>query len=267
MRVTTLLLFTFLLSPLFAVSVSATYDISFSVIGKIGEAEVFMEHNGTDYHIHAEGRLVGFAATVGKNRREVHDSYGKVVEGVFMPHRYVILRESDGFYEETEFLIDDTKHEVTRKRFRERTIAKSFFDIRTMTMKRNPEIERKKSTKTLSYFAADDVLSLFFNVRHTLKSLPEGSKFVGHTVGTTNKDGSVLVTNPGGERRAEIKKELGGGERLITVVIDQDIFESDKGELMLRLDEDYLAEAAQLNDVLLFGDVHAAITSKQGTMR
>jgi hypothetical protein len=57
----------------------------------------------------------------------------------------------------------------------------------------------------------------------------------------------------------------GNEDRLVTVVVDQDIFESDRGELYVSLDSDYLAIEAMLKDVLLFGDIRAVRTELHKT--
>lgn len=253
------------LLPLHAHTLSGTYDVSFSIIGKIGEANVYLDLDNDTYHIHADGYLLGFAASMASNRRESHDSYGKVVNGRYMPERYVIVREANGFYEKTEFLIDAAKQQVVRNRFKERTIVKRGFDIDAMRIIDKTHVEKKNTTKVLPYFATDDVLSLFFNVQHLLPLIPKGSEHIGHSVGTANKEGKVLIINPDDSKRKMLHKVMPDNiGRFVSVVIDQDIFESDRGELMLSLDEEYLAKEARLNDVLLFGDIHAIMTGKTG---
>ncbi|MDX1295338.1 MAG: DUF3108 domain-containing protein [Sulfurimonadaceae bacterium] len=260
-----LTLLTAILTPLTAATISGAYDVSFSVFGKIGEATVFMKEEKGDYHIHIDGKLTGFAASLGQNRRESHDSYGRIVDGIFVPDKYVKKRLSDKRDETTVYTFDHVQKKVTKQRTKVRRYTMNRFDAATMAIAEVPQIEKQVSESVMPYYAANDLMSLFFNVRHFLKEIPRGGKSIQHSVGATNDKGEVVITNPEGKKRAKLAKLMPDNQdRLITVVVDQDIFESDKGELYINLDKDYLAIEAMLKDVLLFGDIRAKRVSHSG---
>jgi hypothetical protein len=260
-----LTLITSAVTTLSAGTISGSYDVSFSVFGKIGEASVFMKEDEGRYHIHIDGKLTGMAASLGQNRRESHDSYGQIVEGIFIPDKYIKKRLSDKRDETTVYTFDHEAKKVIKHRTKVRRYTMNRFDAVTMAIAEVPQVEKKVSEAEMPYYAANDLLSLFFNVRHFLKEIPRGSQSIQHSVGATNDKGIVVITNPEGKKRAKLAKLMpDNDDRLITVVVDQDIFESDKGELYINLDKDYLAIEAMLKDVLLFGDIRAKRVSHSG---
>jgi hypothetical protein len=255
----------FAVTPLAAEKLENRYDITFSLFGKIGVANINMECENGRYHLHADARLTGFAASVGQHMKETHDSYGTIAEGVFIPEHYVKVRLTDNRRDETIYAFDAERREITKRRLRERGVLRSHFDIATMSPVQETVIEKSASTEVLPYYAQNDLLSLLFNVRHLMASMPEGSQRLSHTAGTSNEKGEVLIGNPGSQKRARLKQLMPDNNgRLVTVLINQDIFESKRGELLLNLDNDYLISDAMLQDVVLFGDIHAKRVRKSG---
>lgn len=250
-----------------AKSISARYDVTFSVFGKIGEAKVMFEQEDGRYHIKVDGGLTGTAASIGQNRREIHESFGVIQEGVLLPELYKKQELSDFYHYQTYFVFYPDDSPVQEYRIREKTERENRMDIAKMRFYSEEVTHHSSSQKDIIYKAHNDLLSLFFNVRTYLKDIPEGASKVIHAVGGRNDKGEILVSNPTGKKRQELQALMPKHEnRLITVVIDQDIFKSDKGELFISLDKNYLAKEAMLKDVLLFGDIHGYRTSIKGAL-
>ncbi len=238
-------------------TISAGYDVTFSIFGKIGEADVYFWQQDGRYAIRVDAGLTGEAASLGSHRREIHESFGIIKEGALYPELYKITRSSDHYYNQTFFVMYPDEKRVEEHRLKEKYLKESHFDIKAFKIVETPKTIKRYSMKELDYYAPYDLLSLFFNVRTLLGSMNEGDSRVIHAVGGSNKKGEVLVTNPAGAKRQELARLMPQNDnRLITVVINQDIFKSDKGELYINLDETLLIREAMLKDVLLFGDIH-----------
>jgi hypothetical protein len=253
-----LLVFLFLFSSLSAEKISALYDVEFSIFGKIGEAYVSKFQKDGRYHIYVNAGLTGKAASIGQNRREIHESFGVVKEGVFIPELYKITRSATQFYNQTFFVFYPKTKKIEEYRLKEKDIERSVFNIFTLNI--DTAVKRKKSNsmKTLDYYADNDLQSIFFNVKSLLLNMKLGDKKVSHAAGGSNKKGEILITKPKGKKYKELADLMPTNEgNLITVVINQNIFESDKGELYISLDTNFLVKEALLKDVLLFGDIHA----------
>lgn len=246
-----------LLSPLFGKSISAGYDVTFSVFGKIGEALLSFDQDEGRYSIYINAGLTGSAASIGQNRREIHESFGIIENGVLLPELYKITRSSSFFFNESFFAFNHEDDTIERHRIRTKIESESHFDLQQMGFVTNETNRTTYSSNPIPFYAKNDILSLFFNVKSLLKEIPQGKEKLIHAVGGSNKKGEIIVTNPAGEKRRELASLMPTHEnRLITVIVDQDIFKSDRGELYVSLDSDTLAKEAMLKDVLLFGDIH-----------
>ncbi|MEA1918282.1 MAG: hypothetical protein U9N52_00435 [Campylobacterota bacterium] len=252
-----LLLLLLVFSSLYAQKISALYDVKFSIFGKIGEAYVSYFHHNNRYHIYVNAGLTGEAATIGQQRREIHESFGIIEKGILKPELYKITRSATHFYNQTFFVFYPDSQKIEEHRVKEKDVETSIFNIATFSYDTTVKREKSISMKTLDYFADNDLQSIFFNVKSLLSSLGLGDKKVVHAVGGSNKKGEILITKPNGEKREELMELMPHHEqKLITVLINQDIFKSDKGELYISLDEEFLVKEAMLKDVLLFGDIH-----------
>jgi hypothetical protein len=247
-----------LFSILSAEKISALYDVKFSIFGKIGEAYVSYFHQDGRYHIYVDAALKGKAAAIGQHRREIHESFGIINNGILIPELYKITRSSDHFYNRTFFVFYPHTQIVEEHRLREKDVKNSTFNIHTFSYDDTITREKSSGMKRLDFYADNDLQSIFFNVKSILKTLNIGDKKIVHAVGGSNKKGEILITNPQGEKRQELATLMPDHDnKLITVLINQDIFKSDKGELYISLDDDFLVKEAMLKDVLLFGDIHA----------
>ncbi len=249
-----------------AAIIEAKYDISFAVFGKIGEAYVALETDEHFYHITVQAGLSGSAASLGGHRREKHESFGFIDNGVLTPTLYKKERRSDSRNEDTYFVIDPDGT-VTKYRFKEKEYEDYSFDIAT-GITAVTKVRKSSSVEKLPFKADNDLLSLFFNVKTLMKNMERGTHVVKTAAGAKGDKGEILITNPGGEKRQELADLMKDNkDRFVTVVVNQDIFESDKGELYINLDEDFLAKEAMLKDVLMFGDIRGKRVWQNGHLK
>jgi len=110
---------------------------------------------------------------------------------------------------------------------------------------------------TLDFYAKDDLLTLYFNLDKKIsdKTLPKNYTF--KAVGAEKQDGEVEVVIP--SELDEYKEALGESSDswFARAIIHQNIFSSDKGELLLRIGNDGITQKAVLKDLLFFGDIRA----------
>lgn len=110
-----------------------------------------------------------------------------------------------------------------------------------------------KEVKRFLFFASDDILSLFANLKTYLGGdFEEVAPIKLFALGGDKKDGHVEVYTP---KDKTIESELGSDGHILVVLINQAIFSSEKGELFIKVNDDGVALNAILKDVLLFGDV------------
>lgn len=230
---------------LFALSINAKYKVSFGLFGKVGVSEAYLEKNATDYHIKVTAKATGLSAKLSRHREEVYESFGKVEEGKLVPHKFIKIRKNSKKTDIKEHLFNYKEKIVSIKR--------------TSIENGETQINYDK----LPFFAQNDILTLFFNLKYYLKDLKTDTQMILYAVGANKKDGHVNIYTPKGNEHNKIKRLLEANDHLLVVIINQKIFSSQRGELYLNLDDDGICTKAVLKDVIFFGDIRGRLVEKK----
>jgi len=211
---------------------SATYEVSFGVFEALGTADTRFEirDDGT-YSVRIEARTSGIAKILTNNRVEIYESNGIVRNGILIPLKYSKIRRTDS---KRSFKIYTFDHE-------NKVVWKETIDKDDWAKVKN------------DFYASDDILSLFFNFKHYIQ--PRESRIF-HAIGGSKQEGRVDVVYPEDREVKEMAKKLQmqSGE-FLKVILNDRIFASANGELLINLGQDGLCDKAVLEDVLLFGDI------------
>lgn len=210
----------------------ATYEVSYGIFQTMGIADArFETHEDDTYAIRIEARTTGVAKFLSNNRTEVYESHGKIINGKLVPDTYTKIRK--------------TNSEKITKTY-------TFDHLKKIVFKEVNE-EGKRHKEINDFYAGEDILSLFFNVKHYMKSRQNQLL---HAIGANKENGRIDVIFPKGDVVSRMKKELGIEEgNFVKVILNDRIFSSANGELLINLNEEGLCEKAILEDVLLFGDI------------
>lgn len=241
-----IVLIIFFISSLAATDISAKYKVSFGIFGQMGVAKTSLhvdKQNRYKISIHVE--TTGLVNLLSGEREEWHISIGRVDKnGVLIPDYYEKTVQKYGYVDNESVLKKDIRKYIFFHDTKKLKVQKTIYKGK----------KRKYEEKDGDYYAPNDLLSLFFNFKNMLPSLDikKASKF--YAVGANKKDGRIDVVplkNP-----LHVKKEFGWSEgHMMKVIINQKIFASKRGELLLNLRDDGLCKNAVLKDVLLFGDI------------
>lgn len=248
-----ILLFIFLISNLnlFAVQIKAKYNISYGNFLELGIANTTLDIKNNLYKIRIEAKTTGMAKYLSNNRVEIYESYGKVIDDKFVPHKFIKIKK-DRYkkrvrtytfnHKKKEILINDKKTGVERK------ISISTKDI-------FHDINKEENSK-LDYFAKDDLLSLFFNIHKKIITYKKGKEYLLKAVGANKTKGVINILMPSAKDLKQINKILNTNDKSkFTAYINQKIFQSERGELLIALNDYGFCSKAVLKDVLLFGDI------------
>ena len=211
---------------------TATYEVSYGIFEALGIADArFETREDNTYSIRIEARTTGLAKLLTNNRVETYESYGHIVNGILVPQKYIKIRRTDSKKTTKIYTFDHPNKTVWCENIQ------------------SDEWDKVKN----DFYASEDILTLFFNFKHYLKERHDRAFYV---IGGNRKDGRVNVTFPKGEALEQMKQTLDmeSGE-FLNVVLNDRIFSSAQGELLINLDSEGLAEKAILEDVLLFGDI------------
>jgi hypothetical protein len=127
---------------------------------------------------------------------------------------------------------------------------------KTSIRKKGGKVYRNES-KVLDFYSKDDLLTLYFNLPNRV-NLDKAETYALTAVGAEKQNGKVKVIVPEEKEIHRYEESLGKGDfRYLTAIVYQKLFQSNKGELMLAIGKDGIAEKAVLKDLILYGDLVA----------
>ncbi len=229
-----------LVTSLVATDISAKYKVSFGIFGQIGIAKTNLHVENQNYKITIHAKTTGMANLLSGEREEWYESVGVVNDGVLVPDYYkkTVQRYSSS--------VGET---VLKKDIRKYIFSHETKKLHVQKTKYKGE-SREFEEKVGDYYASNDLLSLFFNFKKMLPSLEVTSDSTFYAVGANKTDGRIDI------KPLHVKDEFDWKKgHLMRVIVNDDIFSSDKGELLLNLRDDGLCQQAILKDVLFFGDI------------
>jgi hypothetical protein len=222
-----------LLSQILSAKVlSASYEVSYGIFQTMGTAEARFEiKDDQTYNIRIEAKTTGIAKFLSNNRIESYESYGNVINGRLVPLKYVKVRQTDSKKTIKIYTFDHPNQKVWKENIKSDEWDKVEHD----------------------FYAAEDILTLFFNLNTYTQARHDR---VFYAIGGSGKDGRINVVFPKNEVLQGMKKtlEMDDGD-FLKVILNDRIFASSNGELLINLGKDGLCDKAVLVDVLFFGDI------------
>ncbi len=219
-------------------SISADYDVSYGVIGKVGKAHASLNIDNGTYKIRVKGEGIGLAKYLSLGRQEVYESTGVIKDGKFLPNLFVKNRIWGSKEERKRYFFNHDKKEVHV----------------VMTDVDGGKV--KESREILPYYADNDILTLFFNLRQLIgQDLVANKKIQLYAIGANHKDGHLSVEVPDEKMKNMMKKILQKDDNLLIVILNQKLFASKKGEFLINITDRGLCDRVVLKDVIMYGDL------------
>ena len=234
------LLFLFSLS---AETITANYKVEFGIIGQIGVANALLTKDENSYVIDVELKATGLAKTLSGNRKEQHISKGHIKNGVLISDLYQVIKSHGS----------KTTNKIYRINHETKTVTKEYKHWKNGKLIKN-------ETTTMDYYSKDDLLTLYFNLDKKIIDKREAKSYTFKAVGAEKQKGSVDVVIPTKNSLNEYIEVVGenkDGGWYARAIIHQNIFSSDRGELLLRIGKDGITQKAVLKDLIFFGDIRA----------
>jgi hypothetical protein len=224
-----------------AETIRADYDVSYGIVGKIGVAKAVLEKKGSTYTIDIRLAATGLAKSLSGNRKEHHHSAGHIHNGKLVSDIYEVTREYRSTKVVKRYIIDHRK-KIVRKIYRK--------------YKKGTLVDEQK--QRLSFYAPDDLLTLYFNLDVLMPDKTKAGTYVFQAVGAEKQQGKVSVVIPSANEIPDYQDDLGSGAAwYATVIIHQKIFMSKEGRLQIAVGKDGITQTALLKDLILFGDIKA----------
>jgi len=230
-------------SSLYAEVIKANFKVEFGIIGEIGIANALLSKDGKSYVIDVELKATGLARRLSGNRKEHHISKGHIDEnGMMISDMYQVIKSHGS----------KTINKVYRINHITKSVTKEYKRWKNGKLKTD-------ENETMDYYSPDDLLTLYFNLNKKIVDKKEPKSYTFTAVGAEKQKGRVELVIPSKNELDEYTDALGEATDnwYARAVINQDIFSSDKGELLLRIGKDGLTEKAVLKDLIFFGDIRA----------
>ena len=225
-------------------TIDAEYKIYYGVLGSIGEVSANLKVEKGTYKIKLKAKAKGLAKVLSRNREETYESTGIVKSGKFIPNIFISSKKRGSKTDIRRYLFNYDK--------------KTIYLLKTRI--RDDEMIDTKSI--LPYFAEDDIMTLFFNLKNYLGkdlAVKDGQKLA--AAGANEKNGKIDLYSINEKEQKNIAQILKNSDHLLSVVLNQRIFASEKGEMIINLNEDGICTSALLKDVVMFGDIRGEIMS------
>lgn len=232
----------FFSSVINAKHIKADYSAEFGIVGEIAKAHAMLTSKGKSYTLDANISAVGIIAkAVTGNLKERHISKGRLVNGLLVTNMYQMIKTYGVYSSTTIYRVDHKKKRVTRHYIK---------------WKKSREIINEKVT--LGYYGGDDMMTLFLNLPKHIGEKHKHKNYKFTVVGADRKNGRVDVIIPSKNALKHIKNLVGEGEKedwYSKIVMHRKLYNSQKGELGVRMGKEGLVDKAVLKDLIFFGDV------------
>jgi len=226
----------------YAETITANYKVEFGVFGEIGIANATLTRDENSYEISVELSATGIAKTLSGDRKEHHISKGHIENGLMVSDMYQVIKSHGSKTVNKVYRVDHVTKTVTKEYKRWK----------------NGKLSKDEKT-TVDYYSKDDLLTLYFNLDNKILDKTMSNSYTFTAIGAEKQNGSVDIQIPSASELDEFKEAVGEKEDgwYARAIIHQDIFDSDKGELLLRIGEDGITQKAVLKDLVFFGDIRA----------
>ncbi len=234
---TLFILFLMFSSVSFAKVIELNYKATFGIFGTVGHIDNILTQDKKSYKIDTSVKLAGLAKIIMGGQVEHYISKGHMQKGLMVSDMYQMISKKKGKVTSKEYRIYHKKRYVI-KRYRKWINGKLVED----------------SKKRLSFYAKDDLLTLYFNLGKAVN--PKGGKELFKAVGLEKQKGRVWISVPKNNQESlSYKKDLGSGAKIYAkALIYQRNFRKKKGDILLSVANDGFINKAVIKDVLFYGD-------------
>lgn len=246
-----LIIFFLLFNIVQAKTIEATYKISYGIFGELGIAKTVLHlFDDNTYKIKVTAYATGLAKVLSSGKQEQYESYGIIKNHQLIPQKFIKISFNDYKYRSKTYHFNHQQQTVTLNRHDKRLETKHDENLKaTQTWKES------QSQSTNAFFAPNDLLSLFFNLKQVIPSFEQGQNYSLKAIGANKMNGKLDIIIPNDEKYLLLEEALETDDVKFIAAINQKIFSSEKGELFISLNESGFCNKAVLKDVLIFGDI------------
>ncbi len=249
MKRTILLLLCLSFTLLNAKTIEATYKISYGIFGELGMAKTTLEFfDNNTYKIKVHAFATGVAKVLSSGKEEFYESSGIVANKKLIPYKFTKYSQNSYKKRLKSYSFDYSNNKIILEKTTDR--LQTTYDS---NLKPEKTWKHESSKEETTFFASNDLLSLFFNIQQIVPNFEQGCHYDLKAIGAKNGDLKIFV--PKGEEFNRLSSALQTDNTKFIASINQKIFSSKNGELYISLNKEGFCNKAVLKDVLIFGDI------------
>ena len=240
-------------------NITAVYEITFGIAGQVGTVHTSIRSKDGHYQIEAKGETKGIVKALGGERLDIQKSVGLIIDDNLVPLQYTKSRQTATKKRTKRYDFNHqnrtiTVYEQEIKKAKQLSAIDAVFGKTIDDIQYTESISEKE--RKLDSYTKNDLLTLFFNLKKILGGSLDNIKFTKlYAAGTNKRDKYIQIYTPSQPTLSQIQKELGADGHILAVNLNQKIFLSKKGNLILKLDDEGICTKAILKDILFLGDV------------
>lgn len=225
-----------------AKNIVVDFSVEYGIVGEVAKVRANLTTKANTYMFDTSVVVVGgIAKAVTDNLKERHISKGRIVNNLLVSDMYQMIKSYGRYRSTTIYHINHKKKRVT-KEYRKWKRAKKIIDKKV----------------TLSYYSKDDMITVLLNLPKHIKNKHKSKQYKFKVVGADRKNGRVDISIPTQVTLKEMKSLFGQnkkGDWYSRVVMHRKLYNSKKGELIVRIGQDDIVNKVVLKDLIFFGDI------------
>ncbi|PHS33262.1 MAG: hypothetical protein COA92_05045 [Sulfurovum sp.] len=227
-----------------AKNIEVDFSVEYGIVGEVAKSHSTLITKEKSYIFESTVDVVGkIAKIVTGNLKERHISKGHIKNSLFVSDMYQVIKSYEQYTSTTIYRINHKKKTVTR------TYKK---------WENGKEIIEEK--RILNYYSRNDMITLLLNLPKHIKHKYKSKEYKFKAVGADRKNGRVDIVIPTHENLKAIKNLLdkdksNKGDWYCKVVMHRKLYNSEKGELLIKIDQDGIVDSVVLKDLIFFGDI------------
>ena len=242
--------------------VHGTYEVSFGIFGKLGEANMTIyKLPNNKYKMKVVAYATGFANTLSNGMVEEYESKGYIKSNKFIPTSYYRKTTTHSEIKEYLYVFDYNKKNVT-KNYKETTHKNTYVEDDDGFGYYEDKTITTTDKKQLAFWAKEDLMSMFLNADIYIHTYKQDKVHNITAVGASeDQKGIIELLIPSKNAKKELLKDIKTTPKDIYLVIKihKDIFNDDDGDLILSFSKDGIFRSALLQDVLIFGSIEGKL--------
>jgi len=224
------------------IHINKNYKLTYEGVLDLAELNVTIAIKNNKYTIKSISKAIGMIGAFNTKITQ-YISRGKYIKKHFMP--YIFIKK----------VTNRDERRVTEVYFNHRTKITTGTN-KVFKLEDNYFAIVKKTDINISKGMQNDIVTLLFNLPYYSNKYKVGDEVKIRAVDASKEDGYFHIKLPNKKETTIAKKQLNTNiEKIIIIYIDEPIFDTDRGELILAIEEDGVFTKALLKNVSFFGDI------------